>query len=104
MESLNIVNIAISIIVGIATFFATIWAMKREFKEELKEVYDPKFQALAAQIEALEEKTKQETDHIRMTYNSEVKNLGEKIEHLREEVRDQHKQIINLLTELIREK
>lgn len=39
--------------------------------------------------------------HIRETYNGEIRNLGIKIEDLRAELRNQHSQLVALLTKMI---
>ncbi len=39
--------------------------------------------------------------HVRETYNGELKNLATKIEDLRSELRNQHTQMVSLLTKMI---
>lgn len=39
--------------------------------------------------------------HVRETYNGEIRNLGQKIEDLRSELRNQHTQMVSLLTKMI---
>ena len=59
---------------------------------------------LAKEINRLEDSFQKDVSHIRETYNSEIRNLGHKIEELREEVRGQHSQLVTLLTKLVSER
>jgi len=51
--------------------------------------------------EALEKSVEKDLAHMRETYNGEIRNLGQKIEDLRSELRNQHTQMVQLLTKMI---
>lgn len=73
-------------------------------KEELlkKEVeLQAKLDKLNARVENLEESVDKDLQHLRETYNGEIRNLGQKIEDLRSELRNQHTQMVGLLTKMI---
>lgn len=60
-----------------------------------------KLQALDTRIETLETSVEKDLQHLRETYNSEIRNLGQKIEDLRSELRNQHTSMVALLTKMI---
>lgn len=76
----------------------------QEAKEEdskIKVELESKIQALQAQLENLETNVNKDLEHFRETYKGEIRNLGQKIEDLRSELRDQHGNLVQLLTKLI---
>lgn len=66
---------------------------EREIHAQLKENEN--------RIEALEKSVEKDLQHMRETYNGEIRNLGQKIEDLRSELRNQHTQMVSLLTKMI---
>lgn len=64
--------------------------------------YAAKIEAVEADLEAHKRDVSKDLQHIRETYNGEIRNLGEKIEGLRRELRDQHGQLVGLLSEMIK--
>lgn len=66
-----------------------------------KTLLEMKIQACFDENERLRESLEKEIEFTRSSYEMEVKNLGEKIESLKEEVRSQNTQILNLLAKLI---
>ena len=56
---------------------------------------------LDTRIETLETSVDKDLQHLRETYNGEIRNLGQKIEDLRSELRNQHTQMVSLLTKMI---
>lgn len=62
---------------------------------------DSKIHDLAIELKVHKESNQKDLDHLRETHNSELKNLGEKIETLRDELRQQSKNILELLTKMI---
>lgn len=52
-------------------------------------------------VENLEKSVEKDLAHMRETYNGEIRNLGQKIEDLRSELRNQHGQLVQLLTKMI---
>lgn len=67
--------------------------IQKEFEGRLSEIE----QDLAAHKAAVEK----DFAHVRETYNGEIRNLGQKIEDLRSELRNQHTQMVTLLTKMI---
>lgn len=66
-----------------------------------KTLLEMKIQACFDENERLRESLEKEIEFTRSSYEMEVKNLGDKIESLKEEVRSQNTQILNLLAKLI---
>jgi hypothetical protein len=56
---------------------------------------------LRGEIKVIKEGHQKDMDHLRETYNGEIKFLGQKIEELRSEVRNQHAQLVQLLSKMI---
>ena len=56
---------------------------------------------LEQEFQAHKDSVDKDFAHVRETYNSEIRNLGNKIEELREELRSQNNQMIGLLSKLI---
>lgn len=92
--------------------FKNFRADKAEFKAEIiqeakedgakaKLELEAKINALQVQLTTLKESVEKDLEHIRETYNGEIRNLGQKIEDLRVELRDQHGNLVQLLTKLI---
>lgn len=67
--------------------------IQKEFEGRLSELE----QDIAAHKAAVEK----DFAHVRETYNGEIRNLGQKIEDLRSELRNQHTQMVTLLTKMI---
>jgi CII-binding regulator of phage lambda lysogenization HflD len=61
-----------------------------------------KIESVEQELEAHQRDVSKDLSHIRETYNGEIRNLGEKIEGLRRELRDQHGQLVGLLSEMIK--
>lgn len=60
-----------------------------------------KIEAAEFRIESLEKSVEKDLQHLRETYNGEIRNLATKIEDLRSELRNQHTQMVSLLTKMI---
>lgn len=76
-------------------------------KEEdalIKAKMDAKIETLKAQLANLEFNVNKDMDHLKETYNGEIRNLGQKIEELRSELKNQHGQLVSLLTEMIKKR
>lgn len=111
--------IALSTLLGL---YVSVSRLKAGFKQELAEetekaidlvkatgqtdvaILKGQIENLTREITRLEDSFKKDVSHIRETYNSEIRNLGHKIEELREEVRGQHSQLVTLLTKLVSER
>lgn len=73
-------------------------------KEEdslLKAKLEARIESIKAQLSNLEFNVNKDVTHLKETYGSELKNLGEKIENLRTELSNQHSSLLTLLTKLI---
>jgi glycerol-3-phosphate dehydrogenase len=73
-------------------------------KEEdalLKAKLEARIEAVKAQLSNLELNVNKDLGHLKDSYSSELKNLGEKIENLRSELSTQHSSLLGLLTKLI---
>ena len=66
-----------------------------------KTLLEMKIQACFDENERLRESLEKEIEFTRTSYEIEITNLGDKIESLKEEVRSQNTQILNLLSKLI---
>jgi DNA repair exonuclease SbcCD ATPase subunit len=74
-------------------------------KEEdalLKAKLEAKIESVKAQLANLESSVNKDLDHLKETYSGEIRNLGQKIEELRSELKTQHGQLVTLLTEMIK--
>ena len=73
-------------------------------KEEdslLKAKLEARIEKIDAQVKNLEFNVNKDIGHLKETYSAEIKVLGEKIEALRDELRNQHSQMVTLLSKLI---
>jgi hypothetical protein len=80
---------------------AEILQSAKEFDQALKIKLESKIHNLDVKVDTLKDNIDKDIAHVRETYNSEIKFLGQKIESLREEVRGQHTQLVQLLTKMI---
>lgn len=60
-----------------------------------------KIQFVEERIDNLEKDVTKDINHLKESYSNEIKSLGEKIENLREELRVQHSNLLNLISKLI---
>lgn len=82
-------------------FKAEIIQNAKEEDSKLKTEIEGKLNALQQELEALKESVNKDLGHMKETYNGEIRNLGEKIEDLRSELRKQHGSLVNLLTKML---
>ena len=80
---------------------ASILQSAKEADSVLKAEINNKIHDLETKLKVLKEVNEKDLAHLRETHNSELKNLGEKIEALRDELRQQSKSILELLTKMI---
>jgi len=76
-------------------------------KEEdtlMKAKLEARIEGIRAELKNLELSVNKDLGHMKDAYSSEMKNLGEKIELLREELRSQHSGILTLLSKLVNKK
>lgn len=80
---------------------ASILQSAKEADSVLKSKLESKINELESQIKAYQDIAEKDIEHLKETYNNEIKNLGEKIENLRDEVNNHHTQIIQLLSKML---
>jgi uncharacterized protein YlxW (UPF0749 family) len=113
---------ALGIALCVATLIVTIQKVFKNFRKEreeyaakvmqsakeddaiLKAKLEAKIEALSVKINSLEESVNKDMEHLHATYTSEIKNLGDKIENLRDELRQQHSGLIDLLSKIVGKK
>lgn len=119
MNEISAILPTAGIIITLGTAYLTIRKIQRdtikqkkeyaaEILQSAKEVIALKERTLSNKItqaedriEALEKSVEKDLQHMRETYNGEIRNLGQKIEDLRSELRNQHSQMVALLTKMI---
>ena len=69
--------------------------------EKVREELDEKIQKLEAEIEAQKQDIYKDIGYLKETHSAEIRNLTEKIDNLREDLKVQHVSILNLLTKLV---
>lgn len=57
--------------------------------------------SLEGDLDSLRDSVNKDLAHVKETHGNELENVGEKIQEIRQELRDQHSQILQLLTALI---
>lgn len=73
-------------------------------KEEdalLKAKLEARVEKLDAQLRNLELNVNKDITHLKDVYSAEIKNLGDKIDTLRDELHNQHSQMVTLLSKII---
>lgn len=76
----------------------------QEAKEEVsrsKNRLEEKIRSLESDLGNLRDSVQKDIQHIKETHSAEIKNLGDKIEQLRDDLREQHAQILGLLGKMI---
>lgn len=83
----------------------------KEFMDDAKKEFAKVEAKLKAEIQALEAdlanlklNVSKDVDHLKETYNNEIRNLGQKIEELRVELNQQHGHLVQLLTEMVKKR
>jgi uncharacterized protein YPO0396 len=74
----------------------------REEDALLKAKLEARIESVKAQLSNLELNVNKDLAHLKETYSGEIKNLGQKIEDLRSELKNQHGQLVSLLTEMVK--
>ena len=80
---------------------ATILQAAKEADAALFAKLDNKIHDLTMELKVHKESNQKDLEHLKENHNSDLKNLGEKIETLRDELRQQSKNILELLTKMI---
>lgn len=113
---------ALGVAIGVATLIVTVQKVFKNLRKEreeyaaklmqsakeddalLKAKLEARIEKIDAQVKTLELSVSKDMAHLKETYSSEIKNLGEKIEALRDELRSQHSGLIELLTKIVGKK
>lgn len=82
-------------------FKASILAEAEESLKLKETALQAKIEAAEGRLDNLKESVEKDLAHLRETYNGEIKNLAVKIEDLRSDLRNQHTQMVSLLTKMI---
>jgi hypothetical protein len=80
---------------------AKILQAAKEADSLLRTQLESKIHDLQTELKVLKESNEKDLNHLKETYNGEIKFLGQKIEELRSEVRNQHGQLVQLLSKMI---
>lgn len=118
MES-NVLAIVVAALSGLFGLFLSFSKLKASFQQEVDsrikaevanarsiaegdlKAVDLKLDSLAKDIANLEQKVDRDIEHVKIIYNSEIRQLAEKIESLRDDVQKQHNQLVSILTKLV---
>lgn len=110
---------ALGIAMGVATLTVTLQKVFKNFRKErdeyaarilqtakeednlVKTKMEARFAEIETKVRTLEISVEKDISHLKETYSAEIKVLGEKIELLRDELRNQHSQMVTLLSKLI---
>lgn len=82
-------------------------AILQQAKEEdqlIRLDLEAKIKAIRSDLHNLQSNVNKDLNHLKETYNGEIRNLGQKIEDLRSELKNQHGQLVGLLTEMIKKR
>src|ERR1035437_2028160 len=85
-------------------YAAKVMQAAKEDDAVIKAKLEAKIEALSVKINSLEASVNKDMAHLKETYTSEIKNLGDKIENLRDELRQNHSGLIDLLTKMVAKK
>jgi len=80
---------------------AKILQAAKEADNAAKAELEAKIHELEGKLANLKESVEKDIEHLKETYNGEIRNLGEKIEELRSDLNQQHGHLVQLLTKLI---
>lgn len=111
MENSQLYGSVLSVLVSVASAYLIFNNVKKSIIEEARQ----DIKELEMRMAAMKESFEKDINHVRSTYNSEVKNLKESIEHLRDELREStgklrddlresSNQMIELLSKIVSEK
>jgi peptidoglycan hydrolase CwlO-like protein len=80
---------------------AQILQAAKEEAAAMKMQLESKIEKLDQKLKNVESSVRQDIGHLRDLHENEIKALGEKIESLRDELKTQHVQLMNILAKLI---
>jgi hypothetical protein len=111
-----------SIVTVIITAWGGLWGIASKIRKEreaeaaktlaearkadavIKAEMESKIRLLEEKLKNIEHSVAQDFAHLKETYNGALANLAQKIEELRSELKNQHGNLVDLLTELIKKK
>jgi uncharacterized protein YPO0396 len=111
---------SIGTMIAIGTLILTMQKISKNFKKDrdehaakilqsakeedslMKAKLEARIEKVGAELKNLEFNVNKDISHVKDTYNGEIKNLGQKIEDLRSELKNQHGQLVGLLSEMIK--
>ncbi len=67
----------------------------------VKQGLEAKIKEVEIELENQKEAVSKDIGHMKFTYNSEIKMLGQRIEELRQDLLSQHSSLVSLLTKLV---
>jgi phosphomevalonate kinase len=120
LSGTNSILPSLGLITGLATTWYSVQKVVREYRKNRKKEADrildeakeldravkdrleAKIDLLEAELHSLQDSVAKDLNHIKETQASELRNLSDKIELLREEIRDQSSGILSLLTQLVK--
>lgn len=73
----------------------------RSEAEKIRQELEDKIQKLEVEVETQKQNIYKDLGYLKESHNTEIRNLSEKIENLREDLKVQHTSILSLLTKLI---
>ena len=107
-------------LIALATLVLTMQKISKNFKKDrdehaakilqaakeedslIKAKLEARIEKVGAELKNLELNVNKDINHLKETYNGEIRNLGLKIEDLRSELKNQHGQLVQLLSEMIK--
>jgi uncharacterized protein YPO0396 len=81
---------------------ARVLTAAKEADAQLRKELHARIELMENKFESLKHEIDKDLEHIKETYNGALANLGEKIEDLRKELRNQHGQLVSLISEFIK--
>ena len=120
MDFLDIPNmLPVGALIGLGTLVLTYQKIQRNIKKDrderdakilqaakeedslIRAKLEARIEKFGVELKNLEFNVSKDVEHVKETYNTELKNLGEKIELLRDELKNQNLSVLNLLSKLI---
>ena len=101
---LNTISDWITVLTPILTVIGASYVALRKVvrdNQKTKKHHEEKIAALETNLALLKDNVDKDIAHLKESYKSEIKFLGEKIQELRQEVHDQHGQLLAILMKLI---
>jgi len=85
-------------------YAADILQAAKEEDSLVKAKLESRIESIRAELKSLELSVNKDLDHLKETHTYEIRNLAQKLEDLRSELRNQHGQLVQLLGEMIKKR